>query len=81
VSFDAEGGTYAGYTLKVSDMPELRKGHRAVFLLRAAKRAGDDVMDLTERGASIVPLSADDSIPGSELTLADLRDVARQVAR
>lgn len=79
VSFDAEGGTYAGYTLKVSDMPELKKGHRGVFLLR--KRAGRDVMDLSERGASLVPLSADDSIPGSELTLEDLRGVARQVGR
>ena len=61
--------------------------------IRDAKARLNALVEAAERGehvvlmrgskhvAAIVPLSADDSIPGSELTLEDLRGVARQVGR
>jgi hypothetical protein len=78
VVFDAEGGSLNGYTMRVSDMPELRRGHRAVFLLRADERGR---ARLAERGASILPLTATDGIAGSNLSLQDLRQLARQVTQ
>jgi hypothetical protein len=78
VLFDAEGGTLNGYTMRVSDMPELRPGHRAVFLLRADERGRPK---LSDRGASILSLTAKDAIAGSHLSLQDVRQLARQVAQ
>ena len=78
VLFDLEGGTLNGFTLKVSDLPELRRGHRALFLLRDVVKGR---LGLADRGASILPLTPDDTVAGSTLTLRDVRQLAGQVAR
>jgi hypothetical protein len=78
VQTDIEGGTLGDYTMEVSDLPRLKPGARAVFLLLSKQGGGTE---LSERGAGILQLAADDTIPGSSLSLDDVREAARQVPR
>jgi hypothetical protein len=67
-----EGGTVGDLTLKVSDLPQLERGQRAVFFL-----AGDEPFEPYERGRGILKLAADDRVEGSSATLDDVRAAVR----
>ena len=68
-----EGGTVDGITMRVSDLPSLKKGERAVFFL-APGRDGEFQPHL--RGQGILKLDRDDRVPDSSLTLAEIRRLA-----
>src|SRR5688500_17596598 len=71
VSLDVEGGTVGTLTLRVSDMPTLSLGDRAVFFTNPGPR-GADVPHL--RGLGIVKLNAMNRVVDENgLTLDDLR--------
>ena len=65
-----EGGTVGDVTLDVSDMPRMEKGQRAVLFLTNS-RAGGQVP--YRRGAGVLKLDADDRVPGTDLTLDEIR--------
>jgi hypothetical protein len=69
-SVDVEGGTLGGLTLRVSDMPSLYQGDRAVFFTNPTT-FGADVPHL--RGLGILKLDAANRVEESELTLDDVR--------
>lgn len=71
-----EGGTYGGYTLRVSDMPAVTVGERGVFLLKA-DAGGVQVPHL--RGLGILMLDDADRVRGSGLSLDMVRSLSRQV--
>jgi hypothetical protein len=71
---EVEGGTIGDVTLHVSDQTSFAAGERAVFYLNRAAR-GRFVPHL--RGLGLLKLDASDRIPGSSLTLGEIR---RQVA-
>lgn len=73
-SLDVEGGSVGGVTLRVSDMPNLQVGERAVFLVRSGD-AGAFVPHL--RGQGILRLDSANRVPGTRLTLDAIRAVAR----
>jgi len=75
VSMDLEGGTIDGLTLRVSALPALELGERAVFFLNA--RAGG-VYQPYLAGQGIVELNDTGFVRGSNLTLATVRAVVRQ---
>ena len=68
IEIEVEGGTVGDLTLKVSDLPSLKRGERGVFFLDAgpgsAKRPH-------ERGRGILKLSDGDHIDQTSVTLAD----------
>ena len=68
-----EGGTVDGITMRVSDLPSLKKGERAVFFL-APGSGGEFQPHL--RGQGILKLDKDDRVPDSSLTLAEIRRLA-----
>lgn len=68
-----EGGTVNGITLGVSDLPSIRKGERAVFFL-APGRDGEFKPHL--RGQGILKLDGNNRVPGSSLTLDEIRRLA-----
>ena len=68
-----EGGTVDGITMRVSDLPSLKKGERAVFFL-APGRDGEFQPHL--RGQGILKLDRADRVPDSSLTLAEIRRLA-----
>lgn len=72
---ELEGGTLDGVTLKVSDVPLVQEGDRAVFL---ADRRGERFV-LHGRGAGVLALDAADAIEGTHLHLEDVRRMAREV--
>lgn len=72
---ELEGGTLNGVTLKVSDVPQVQEGDRAVFL---ADRQGEGFV-LHGRGAGVLALNAADGIEGTNLHLDDVRRLARAV--
>jgi len=74
---EVEGGTLDGFTLRVSDLPELRPGDRAVFFLDAAADGSVQVPHL--RGLGILMLDADNRVAGSTLRLDDVRRAARAI--
>ena len=65
-----EGGTVGDLTLRVSDLPSLEEGERAVFFLDAA--AGNDHVP-HRRGNGVMKLSDNDRVVGSQLSLSDVR--------
>lgn len=69
-----EGGTVGDLTLKVSDLPAMRTGDRAVFFLDETKGGGHVPH---QRGRGVLKLAAGDRIEGSSLTLADVRAQVR----
>lgn len=71
---DLEGGTLDGFTLKVSDLPDLRPGERAVFFLDQGENG---VATPHLRGQGILKLDSDNVVTGSSLRLDAIRSLAR----
>jgi hypothetical protein len=71
---EIEGGTLDGFTLRVSDLPELQPGERAVFFLDQGEN-GLSTPHL--RGQGILKLDKDDVVTGSSLRLDAIRTLAR----
>ena len=70
VEVDVEGGTVGDLTLQVSDMPSIATGERAAFFLTAGE-AGAKVPHL--RGLGVLKLDRTERVPGSSLTLSEIR--------
>jgi hypothetical protein len=76
---EVEGGTIGDVTLHVSDETPFAPGERAVFYLKRNPR-GSFVPHL--RGDGLLKLDAANRVPGSSLTLAEIRrEVAAGSAR
>ena len=71
---DLEGGTLNGVTLRVSDLPDLVPGERAVFFLGAGSKG---IHQPHLRGQGILKLDENDYVRGSSLGLDEIRRVAR----
>jgi hypothetical protein len=70
VEVEVEGGTIGDLTLRVSDLSPIVAGERGVFYLRRGP-TGALVPHL--RGLGILKLDAADRVPGSSLTLREIR--------
>jgi hypothetical protein len=70
IEVDVEGGSIGDLTLRVSDLPSFTPGERAVFYLRR-DAAGRFVPHL--RGQGVLKLDPSDRVPGSGLTLDEVR--------
>lgn len=68
------GGTYRGYTLHVSGTPEMKPGMRGVFLM---KKDGSTVRRPHLGGQGILILDGANRVAGTDLTLDDVRALAR----
>ena len=68
-----EGGTVNGITMRVSSLPALAKGERAVFFLTPG-RQGEFRPHL--RGQGILKLDAQNKVANSSLTLDEIRRLA-----
>jgi hypothetical protein len=76
---EVEGGTIGGLTLRVSDQASLAPGERAVFYVSRNPR-GAFIPYL--RGQGLLKLDRSDRVPGSSLTLEEIRrTVSGQAAR
>jgi hypothetical protein len=73
VTIAVEGGTVDGVTLRVSSLPTLARGERAVFFLTPG-RGGEFRPHL--RGQGILKLDSQNRVPGSSLTLDQIRTLA-----
>jgi len=73
-----EGGTVNGLTLRVSSLPTLSRGERAVFFLNRGPN-GEYTPHLN--GEGILKLDATNHVKGSSLSLDDIRRMARPDAR
>jgi hypothetical protein len=71
---EVEGGTVGDLTLKVSDLPSLAPGERAILFL---DNGNDNVLRPHERGRGILKLSQGDRVDNSAITLADVRQQVR----
>jgi hypothetical protein len=79
LDLEVEGGTIGDLTLRVSDQASLAPGERAVFLVSRNPR-GAFIPHL--RGQGLLKLDRSDRVPGSSLTLEEIRrTVAGQAAR
>jgi hypothetical protein len=72
-----EGGQIGDLTLKVSDMPVMQPGERAIFFLE--RSAGNLV--LHGRGSGVLKVDRGDRIPDSNLTVDDVRRTVRAAGR
>ena len=70
LTLDVEGGTLDGVTLRVSDLPELRPGDRAVFFVTQS-RTGQNIPH--RRGDGILKLDDNDMVAGTTLSLSSVR--------
>ena len=73
MSVDVIGGTFGGVTLRVSSLPAMAAGERAVFFLER-NAAGVYVPHL--RGQGILKLNSANRVQGSRLMLDDVRRLA-----
>ena len=74
VWMEVEGGTLDGYTLRVSSLPMMQPGDRAVFFLDR----GNGGLHLPHlRGQGILFLDDDNVVRGSSLRLSEIRTRAR----
>lgn len=69
-----EGGTVGDLTLKVSDLPSLEPGERAVFFLDAGNGVRFRPHD---RGRGILKLSERDEVQETSMTLSEVREQVR----
>ena len=69
-----EGGTVGDLTLKVSDLPALKAGDKAVFFLDDGP---SNVLSPHDRGRGILMLSDTDRVENSAVTLDDVRQQVR----
>jgi len=77
MSLDLEGGSLDGFTLRVSSVPTLVAGERAVFFLDG----GNGAYHAHLKGQGILKLDDQDVVRGSSLTLGEIRRVAATVAK
>ena len=70
-----EGGTVGDLTLKVSDLPSLEPGERAVFFLDAGRGLSFTPHD---RGRGILKLSDNDEVENTSMTLSEVREQVRE---
>jgi hypothetical protein len=75
---EMEGGTVGDLTLKVSDLPSLAPGERAVFFL---DEGTGGVLLPHDRGRGILKLSEGDRVESTSVTLADVRGQIRSALR
>lgn len=71
---DLEGGTLDGFTLRVSDLPTLQPGERAVFFLDQNENG---ITTPHLRGQGILKLDDNNVVHGSSLRVEDIRNAAR----
>ena len=71
---DLEGGTLDGFTLRVSDLPTVQPGERAVFFL---DQDANGVAVPHLRGQGILKLDVNNVVTGSSLRADDIRIVVR----
>jgi len=71
---DVEGGTLDGFTLRVSDLPSIEPGSRAVFFL---DQNDSGVTTPHLRGQGILTLDDNNFVAGSSLRVDDIRNAAR----
>ena len=74
LTFSIEGGTVGEVTMRVSDLPELEPGERAVFFL---DRGEADLHVPHLRGQGILKLDDSDRVEGTSLTLDMIRRMAQ----
>lgn len=74
VSLAVEGGTVNGMTMRVSDLPVIADGERAVFFLTPGP-GGAYRPHL--RGQGILKLDRENRVAGSSLTVDEIRRLAR----
>lgn len=74
VALHIDGGSLDGLTLRVSDLPVLVEGDRAVFLVHRNPH-GEFIPHL--RGLGVLRLDDSDRVVGTPVTLADVRAAAR----
>jgi len=73
VTMTVEGGTVGDLTLRVSDMPTMTKGDRAVLFLDESNRGGHVPHG---RGLGVLKLDDDGThVAGTNLTVDDIRNV------
>ena len=72
-----EGGQINDLTLKVSDMPVMRPGERAVFFL---ERSASSLV-LHGRGSGVLRVDSADRVPEANLTVDDVRRAIRAAGR
>ena len=77
IDVEVEGGTIGDVTLKVSDFPAFVPGDRAVFYLQRDARG---VLVPHGRGEGLLKLDQSDRVPGSSLTLDEVRRTVRAAA-
>ena len=77
-TLEIEGGTVDGITMRVSSVPSLSRGERAVFFLEPG-RSGEFRPHL--RGQGILKLDENERVRGSSLSLDDIRRMARAGGR
>jgi hypothetical protein len=75
ISVDVEGGTVGDVTLRVSDMPSIAPGDRAVFFLHES-RPGVHVPH--ERNESILKLDRSNHVQGTNLSLEEVKRLVRE---
>ena len=75
---DLEGGTLDGLTLRVSSLPMLQPGERAVFFLEAGR---GNAFQPHLRGQGILRLDEQDRVRGTSLPLNEIRARARGQGR
>jgi hypothetical protein len=75
IDVEYEGGTVGDLTLKVSDLPSLEPGERAVFFLDSGRGVSFVPHD---RGRGILKLSETDEVENSSMTLSDVREQVRE---
>jgi hypothetical protein len=73
-----EGGTVGELSLRVSDMPALKRGDRAVFFL---DQTAPGRYAPHGRGHGVLKLTSDNRAEGTGLTLAQVRQAARAAAK
>jgi hypothetical protein len=76
VPVEIEGGTIGGLTLTVSDLPELKPGDRAVFMLKRNKN-GEFIPQ--GRGNGVLKVRDGDIVEGLDLPLDEVRSLAREI--
>jgi hypothetical protein len=70
LQLEVEGGTVGDLTLDVSDMPKVKNGDRAVFLVSAGPNG---TFEPFGRGRGILHLDAGDRVKGRTMTLDEIR--------
>jgi hypothetical protein len=76
---EVEGGTIDGVTLRVSDVPQMHSGERAVFFLDETTSSSTHTLHL--RGQGFLPIDERDAVSGTNVQLDDIRRLAHPAGR